>query len=71
MSPRTNIQKGLCPKCEGFLQQDKTAHIVYCMNCHWRIDLDDYKDELDSATDGDYKFKDETENLQELNNWRK
>jgi len=65
---RNNLQKGLCPKndCEGFLQVDKEAHIVYCLCCHWRIDLDDYQAELDNVKE-DYKFRDYNDNLKDLN----
>lgn len=68
MSPRNNIQKGLCPKCEGFLQQDKINHLVYCVDCPWRIDADDYDDELKDATD-DYEFHDSDDALKYLNNY--
>lgn len=66
---RTNLQKGLCPKesCGGFLQDDKYANIVYCPLCHWRMDLDDFKEELESASN-EYKWRDESDNLSDLNN---
>ena len=65
--PRNNHQKGLC-NCGGFLQQDKINHLVFCMSCDWRIDADDYQDELDSVKE-DYNFRDYSDNLKDLNNW--
>jgi len=63
---RNNLQKGLCPKCEGFLAQDKLHHLVFCKDCDFRIDADDYQEELDNAKD-DYRFRDYNDNLKDLN----
>lgn len=63
--PRTNHQKGLC-NCGGWLQTDKLNHQVYCIECNWREDLDDYQDELDDARD-DYQFRDYNDNFKDLN----
>lgn len=65
---RTNLQKGLCPHCSGFLQRDDEAEIVYCINCDFKIYSVEFDNRMSEATNNDFKIPDYEDNLKSLNN---
>lgn len=65
---RSNLQKGLCPTCSGFLQRDDIGEIVYCINCDFKIYSVEFDNRLEQAYTDDFKIPDIDENLKRLNN---
>jgi hypothetical protein len=63
-----NYKKGFCDKCNGWIQFDKVNQYYYCMDCHKLWDEDTWNALCVDKKD-DYKWRDESDNLKDLNNF--
>lgn len=67
---KSDYEKGLCPKCKGFIQYDKINDYLYCVDCHATWDSGEWEYLVDKYKEEEYEVPDVDDNLSALNNLR-